>query len=117
MMSLGVAGLSAFPWQTLVGSVLPLVCGMILGNIDFELREFLGRAVPVMIPFFSFALGGTLNLASVATAGLLGIGVDYRFGRHYRSDCAFSHCLLGPTLCQIWRTSGMKNCLILADDL
>jgi len=75
MVSLGVAGLSAFPWQTLVGSVLPLVCGMILGNIDFELREFLGRAVPVMIPFFAFALGGTLNLGSVATAGLLGIGL------------------------------------------
>jgi len=75
MVSLGVAGLSAFPWQTLVGSVLPLVCGMVLGNLDFELREFLGRAVPVMIPFFAFALGGTLNLGSVVTAGLLGIGL------------------------------------------
>ena len=75
MVSLGVAGLSAFPWQTLVGSVLPLVCGMVLGNLDFELREFFGRAVPVMIPFFAFALGGTLNLGSVVTAGLLGIGL------------------------------------------
>ena len=75
MVSLGVAGLSAFPWQTLVGSVLPLVCGMILGNLDFELREFLGRAIPVMIPFFAFALGGTLSLASVVNAGLLGIGL------------------------------------------
>jgi 2-keto-3-deoxygluconate permease len=75
MLSLGVAGLSAFPWQTLVGSVLPLVCGMILGNLDSELREFLGRAVPVMIPFFAFALGATLNLATVVTAGLLGIAL------------------------------------------
>jgi 2-keto-3-deoxygluconate permease len=73
MLSLGVAGLSAFPWQTLVGSVLPLVCGMVLGNLDSEIREFLGRAVPVMIPFFAFALGATLNLATVITAGLLGI--------------------------------------------
>ena len=73
MVSLGVAGLSAFPWQTLVGSVLPLTCGMILGNLDRELREFPGRAVPVMIPFFAFALGGTLSLGSVAAAGLLGI--------------------------------------------
>ncbi len=75
MVSLGVAGLSAFPWQTLVGSVLPLVCGMVLGTLDFELREFLGRAVPVMIPFFAFPLGGTLNLGSVVTAGLLGLGL------------------------------------------
>jgi len=75
MVSLGVAGLSAFPWQTLVGSVLPLVCGMVLGTLDFELREFLGRAVPVMILFFAFPLGGTLNLGSVVTAGLLGLGL------------------------------------------
>jgi 2-keto-3-deoxygluconate permease len=75
MVSLGVAGLSAFPWQTLVGSVLPLICGMVLGNLDRELREFLGRAVPVMIPFFAFALGGTLSLASVVGAGLLGVAL------------------------------------------
>ncbi len=30
MVTLGVAGLSAFPWQTLVGSILPLALGMLL---------------------------------------------------------------------------------------
>jgi 2-keto-3-deoxygluconate permease len=48
---------------------------MVLGNLDRELREFLGRAVPVMIPFFAFALGGTLSLASVVGAGLLGVAL------------------------------------------
>ncbi|MDT8265451.1 2-keto-3-deoxygluconate permease, partial [Roseomonas sp. DSM 102946] len=51
MVTLGVAGLSAFPWPTLVGSILPLVVGMILGNLDREMRGFLSRAIPVMIPF------------------------------------------------------------------
>ena len=75
MVTLGVAGLSAFPWQTLVGSVLPLLVGMALGNLDREMRAFLGRAIPVMIPFFAFALGAGLNLAKIWQAGLLGLGL------------------------------------------
>jgi 2-keto-3-deoxygluconate permease len=75
MVTLGVAGLSAFPWQALVGAILPLAVGMLLGNLDRELREFLARAVPVMIPFFAFALGAGIDLASVWRAGLLGLGL------------------------------------------
>lgn len=75
MVSLGVAGLSAFPWQTLLGSVIPLLAGMVLGSLDRELREFLGRAVPVLIPFFAFSLGAGLDLHRVFQAGLLGVGL------------------------------------------
>jgi 2-keto-3-deoxygluconate permease len=75
MVTLGVAGLSAFPWPALVGAILPLALGMILGNLDKEMRDFLGRAVPVMIPFFAFALGFGIDLATVWKAGLLGIGL------------------------------------------
>jgi 2-keto-3-deoxygluconate permease len=75
MVTLGVAGLSAFPWPTLVGSILPLAFGMLLGNLDREMRDFLARAVPVMIPFFALALGASLDLHKVWQAGLLGIGL------------------------------------------
>lgn len=30
MVTLGIVGLSAIPWQTLIGAILPLVIGMIL---------------------------------------------------------------------------------------
>jgi 2-keto-3-deoxygluconate permease len=75
MVTLGVAGLSAFPWQTMVGSILPLLFGMLVGNLDREMRDFLGRAVPVLIPFFAFALGTSLDLSKVWQAGLLGVGL------------------------------------------
>jgi 2-keto-3-deoxygluconate permease len=75
MVTLGVAGLSAFPWQSLVGAILPLALGMLLGNLDREMRAFLGAAAPVMIPFFAFALGASLDLTRVWTAGLLGLGL------------------------------------------
>jgi 2-keto-3-deoxygluconate permease len=75
MVTLGVAGLSAFPWQALVGAILPLAVGMIIGNLDHELRAFLGKAVPVLIPFFAFALGAAIDLGTVWKAGLLGVGL------------------------------------------
>jgi 2-keto-3-deoxygluconate permease len=75
MVTLGVAGLAAFPWPTLVGGVLPLLIGMLLGNLDRDMREFLSRAIPVLIPFFAFALGANLDLGRVWQAGLLGLGL------------------------------------------
>jgi 2-keto-3-deoxygluconate permease len=65
MVTLGVAGLSAFPWPTLVGGILPLLFGMLIGNLDREMRDFLKQAIPVLIPFFAFALGANLDLGKV----------------------------------------------------
>jgi 2-keto-3-deoxygluconate permease len=75
MITLGIAGLAAFPWQTLLGSILPLLLGMLLGNLDRKMRVFLGRAVPVLIPFFAFALGAGLDLHKVWQAGVLGLAL------------------------------------------
>jgi 2-keto-3-deoxygluconate permease len=75
MVTLGIAGLSAFPWPTLVGSILPLALGMLLGNLDRDMRDFLAKAVPVMIPFFALALGASLDLHNVWQAGLLGLAM------------------------------------------
>ncbi|MGE4481590.1 2-keto-3-deoxygluconate permease [Acidocella sp.] len=75
MVTLGAAGLSAFPWQTLVGAILPLAAGIVIGNLDHKMRDFLSRATPVMIPFFAFALGASLDLHQVWQAGLLGLAL------------------------------------------
>jgi 2-keto-3-deoxygluconate permease len=72
MVTLGVAGLSSFPWQTLVGAILPLFVGIALGNLDQELKIFLGKAAPALIPFFAFGLGASLNLKRIWEAGLIG---------------------------------------------
>jgi 2-keto-3-deoxygluconate permease len=49
--------------------------GMLLGNLDREMRDFLSKAVPVMIPFFALALGAGLDLHKVWQAGMLGLGL------------------------------------------
>ena len=73
MVILGTAGLSAFPWHTLLGAILPLLVGMLLGNLDPEIRRWFGTGMPILIPFFAFALGAGINLKTVWSAGLLGV--------------------------------------------
>ncbi len=75
MVSLGIVGLSAFPWQTLVGAILPIAVGMALGNLDSEMRDLLSNGVAVLIPFFAFGLGATLNLRRFWEACLLGVAL------------------------------------------
>src|SRR6185436_11631046 len=71
MVTLGIAGLSAFPWQALVGAILPLALGMALGNLDPAMRRFLAPAVPALVPFLGLTLGLTINLTAVWQAVLL----------------------------------------------
>jgi len=73
MVILGVAGLSAFPWQALLGALIPLLLGIILGNLDPAMRKFLSGAAPVLIFFFGLALGFGISLQMVLNAGLLGL--------------------------------------------
>src|SRR4029434_5765479 len=75
MVTLGIAGLSAFPWQALVGAILPLALGMLLGNLDKNMRLLLAPLVPAMVPFLGLSLGLTMTLTAVWRAGLLGIGL------------------------------------------
>ncbi|MDR9856371.1 2-keto-3-deoxygluconate permease [Paenibacillus sp. VCA1] len=79
MLILGVAGLASFPIMAFVFAILPLIIGMILGNLDEKMREFLSKGQDVMIPLFSLAIGASINLANVVKAGasgiILGLGV------------------------------------------
>jgi len=75
MVTLGIAGLAAFPWQAMLGAVLPLIVGAVLGNLDRSMRDWLSPVCPGLIPVIAFALGSTINLAAVWKAGLLGVGL------------------------------------------
>src|ERR1041385_716773 len=73
MITLGVAGLAAFPLPSFIGTIFPLILGMLLGNLDRSLREFFAPGVAILIPFFAFGLGNTMTFTAVWKTGLLGV--------------------------------------------
>lgn len=75
MVILGSAGLATFEPHHFIGAVLPFLIGFALGNLDHDFRDFFSKATPVLIPFFGFALGNTINLGVILDTGLLGVGL------------------------------------------
>jgi len=73
MIALGTAGIANIPFMTLVGVILPIIFGMILGNLDEEMKEFLMKGGTIMIPMMALALGTRLDLAMILKAGPAGI--------------------------------------------
>ncbi len=73
MIALGTAGIATIPFMALLGVVLPIALGMLVGNLDRDLRDFLMKGGPMLIPFFAFALGCGLNVEMLLKAGLPGI--------------------------------------------
>lgn len=73
LIALGAAGMANIPLMALVAVLVPLVIGMILGNMDSEMRQFLTKGGPLLIPFFAFALGAGINLNMLLEGGVAGI--------------------------------------------
>jgi 2-keto-3-deoxygluconate permease len=73
MLAFGATGLAAVPFTALIATLIPILLGFILGNLDEEIQEFLKPGTWLLIPFFAFPLGAGLNFGQLVTAGVPGI--------------------------------------------
>lgn len=74
LMALGMMG-SSFPVIAFIAVLLPIAIGMLLGNLDPEIREFLKPGEILPVPFFAFALGAGMNLANFFNPQVVGAGL------------------------------------------
>lgn len=73
MVALGSTGIAKIPLIALVATIIPIIIGFILGNLDKKLAEFLKPGTELLIPFFAFPLGANLDFKNLLVAGIPGI--------------------------------------------
>ena len=73
MIALGTSGLANIPFIDIVASILPLVIGFVIGNLDEDFRKLLATGMVLLPPFNGFAFGAGMNLMNIVNAGIPGI--------------------------------------------
>lgn len=56
----------------IISTLIPLLIGIILGNLDKELGKFLSSGMPFMIFMLGWSIGASINLIDALSAGLSG---------------------------------------------
>lgn len=57
----------------IISILIPIILGMILGNIDNDFRDMYSSAIALMMPLLGWALGSNINLLDALKNGLTGI--------------------------------------------
>jgi 2-keto-3-deoxygluconate permease len=78
MLALGMLG-SNFPLIAFIAVLLPIGLGMLLGNLDEEIREFLKPGETLLVPFFAFCLGAGMNFMNFFNSKVVAGGIALGF--------------------------------------
>ena len=73
MIALGTTGLASIPVIDIVAAIIPLIIGMILGNLDSDFRDLLSKGLNMILPVNGFVFGANMSLITIAKAGVPGI--------------------------------------------
>jgi len=72
MIALGATGLADIPLIDLVAAIVPLLLGMLLGNLDEDFRALLSAGLAMILPVNGFVFGANLSLWTILEAGVPG---------------------------------------------
>ncbi|NLJ94372.1 MAG: 2-keto-3-deoxygluconate permease [Clostridiaceae bacterium] len=64
---------TTFNYMPLISTLIPILVGMVLGNLDQEIRNFFSPLLGRILPFMGWALGASINLIDAFKSGLSGI--------------------------------------------
>lgn len=77
LIALGASGMADIPFLSLVAALIPILAGMLLGNLDKKVADFFGPVSSAIIPFTGFTLGAGINLSSILKGGLSGVLLSF----------------------------------------
>lgn len=73
MIALGTTGLASIPFMSIVAAIIPLIVGMILGNLDSDFRDLLAAGLNMILPINGFVFGSNMSLITIFQAGVPGV--------------------------------------------
>lgn len=96
MIVLGAAGQAPIGW-TLVGAVLPIVVGIILGNVFPSFKRMMAPALTGIIVLTFFSMGSTMTFGQLIAGGLPGILLGVICSVVFAIPAVFADRLTGGT--------------------
>lgn len=72
LLILGISGVKQITWLPLLALVLPMLLGLLVGNVSQKAAAFLAPSVTLTLPFIGFALGAGIDLAQLWRGGFSG---------------------------------------------
>ncbi|MGX7092228.1 2-keto-3-deoxygluconate permease [Hutsoniella sourekii] len=79
MLVFSVAQSSPIDWTPIISTLIPIIFGMVVGNLDKDMAEFFKPGVVVLTPFMGWAFGVGINLIEAVQAGFQGIVITAMF--------------------------------------
>ena len=73
LLILGSSGMADIPVLSMIDSLVPIIFGMVLGNIDEEFGQNLRKCQKYIIVFLGLSMGAGINIFDIFKGGLSGI--------------------------------------------
>lgn len=68
-----ISGQGAIDWMPIFSTVLPLILGVVLGNLDKDIPKLFGPAIMVLLPILGWNIGQGMNLIEGVQSGIYGL--------------------------------------------
>jgi 2-keto-3-deoxygluconate permease len=70
---LGMSGAAFFSWLSLLALVIPMLLGILLGNLNAKIAAFFEPGIALTLPLIGFTLGAGIDLRQIWQSGLSGL--------------------------------------------
>lgn len=73
MIAMGAAGMASIPFKIFIATLIPLVIGIIWGNLDEGFREISSKSLPIVTFFMMIPIGAGMSFQNIIEGGLPGL--------------------------------------------